>query len=496
MIDASQIGKRAWSYAGVLQQAGLSCVEYVEQLTMLLYLKMADQLTEEPYNQKPVVPPELGWKPLLKLDGAALEKQYSDSIEKLALKPGMLGVIFKGARCDIHNPALLKQLIVNLIDKEDWMSLPVDVKGTIYEELLQRSASESTKGAGQYFTTRAVIRAMVEVMQPTPQDRICDPAAGTGGFLFTAYNYVLDKYEKELNRDEKRAVRDELVEGMELSPKVGRMCAMNLSLHGIGGDKVVVHSGHDSLAAPWSKEYSMILANPPFGKSQSLLFVNEEGDTEKDDQVIVREDFWTSTSNKQLNFVQHMFSLLKINGRAAVVLPDNVLFEGGAGEKVRKNLLQKCNVHTLLRLPTGIWYANGVKANVLCFDKKEGRPEPWTDKLWVYDLRTNKHFTQKQSPITRKDFDEFVECYKPGAMHKRKATWSEENPDGRWRCYDSDELLKRDKLSLDLFWIKDKSLTDTDSLPAPDIIAAEIVDELEAALQQFAKISAQLKTAK
>jgi type I restriction enzyme M protein len=494
LIDASQIGKRAWSYAGVLQQAGLSCVEYVEQLTMLLFLKMADQLTDPPHSKLPIVPPELGWKPLLKLDGEALEKQYTESIEALALKPGMLGVIFKGARCDIHNPALLKQLIVNLIDKEDWLSLPVDVKGTIYEELLQRSASESTKGAGQYFTTRAVIRAMVEVMQPTPQDRICDPAAGTGGFLFNAYNYVLDKYVKDLNAEEKRSLRVDLVEGMELSPKVARMCAMNLYLHGIGSeDKVVIHSGHDSLAAPWSKEYTMILANPPFGKSQSLLFVNEAGDTEKDDQVIVREDFWTSTSNKQLNFVQHMFSLLKINGRAAVVLPDNVLFEGGAGEKIRRNLLQKCNVHTLLRLPTGIWYANGVKANVLFFDKKEGRPEPWTKKLWVYDLRTNKHFTQKQSPITRGDFDEFVACFQPGSEHKRAPTWSEENPDGRWRSYDYEELLRRDKLSLDLFWMKDKSLTDTDSLPAPDIIAAEIADDLEAALEQFTKIAARLR---
>src|SRR5436190_12517436 len=220
MIDASQIGKRAWSYAGVLQQAGLSCVEYVEQLTMLLFLKMADQLTEPPHSKPPIVPPELGWKALLKLDGAALEKQYSDSIEKLALKPGMLGVIFKGARCDIHNPALLKQLIVNLIDKEDWLSLPVDVKGTIYEELLQRSASESTKGAGQYFTTRAVIRTMVEVMQPTPLDRICDPAAGTGGFLFTAYNFVLSQFGRDLDADEKRTLREELVEAMELSPKV------------------------------------------------------------------------------------------------------------------------------------------------------------------------------------------------------------------------------------------------------------------------------------
>jgi type I restriction enzyme M protein len=187
-----------------------------------------------------------------------------------------------------------------------------------------------------------------------------------------------------------------------------------------------------------------------------------------------------------------MFSLLKINGRAAVVLPDNVLFEGGAGEKVRKNLLQKCNVHTLLRLPTGIWYANGVKANVLFFDKKEGRSEPWTDKLWVYDLRTNKHFTQKQSPITRRDFDEFVECYQADAMHKRKPTWSEETPEGRWRCYDYEEIQKRDKLSLDVFWIKDKSLTDTDSLPAPDIIAAEIADELETAFDLFTKIAKKL----
>lgn len=491
-MDTSQIGKRAWSYAGVLQDAGLSCFEYVEQLTLLLFLKMADQLTEPPHNKAPIVPVSLGWKALLPLDGAPLEDKYREILEKLALKSGMLGVIFKSARCEIHNPALLKQLIVNLLDKVDWLSLPVDVKGTIYEELLQRSAAESSKGAGQYFTPRPVIQTICEVMQPTPKDRICDPAAGTGGFLFNAYNYVLNKFEKDLNRDEKRALREELVEGMELSPKVGRMCAMNLYLHGIGGDKVVVHAGHDSLAAPWSRDYTMILANPPFGKKQSLLFVNEEGDTEKEDQVIVREDFWTSTSNKQLNFVQHFYSLLKINGRAAVVLPDNVLYEGGAGEKIRRHLLQQCNVHTLLRLPTGIWYSPGVKANVLFFDKKEGRPEPWTDKLWIYDLRTNMHFTLKQSPIQRSDFDEFVDCYKPGKIHQRKATWSDDNPDGRWRCYSYEELLKRDKLSLDLFWIKDRSLTDTDSLPAPEILAAEIADDLETALEQFTKIAARL----
>ena len=491
-MDASQIGKRAWSYAGVLQDAGLSCFEYVEQLTLLLFLKMADQLTESPYDRPPIVPVDLGWKALLPLDGAALEDRYRISLEKLGVTSGMLGVIFKGARCEIHNPALLKQLIVNLIDRVDWLSLPVDVKGTIYEELLSRSAQESSRGAGQYFTPRPVIQTMCEVMQPTPDDRICDPAAGTGGFLCNAYQYVLDRFGKFLDGEEKRALQQDLVEGMELSPKVGRMCAMNLYLHGIGGDKVVVHTGHDSLAAPWNGEFSMVLANPPFGKKQSLLFVNEEGDTEKEDQVIVREDFWTSTSNKQLNFVQHIYTLLKIDGRAAVVVPDNVLFEGGAGEKVRKNLLQKCRLHTLLRLPTGIWYSPGVKANVIFFEKKEGRAKAWTDKLWVYDLRTNLHFTLKQKPIQRSDFDEFVQCYKPGRLHERKPTWSEETPDGRWRSYDYGELLKRDKLSLDLFWLKDKSLTDTDSLPPPDVIATEIADDLEAALEQFTKIAASL----
>jgi type I restriction enzyme M protein len=492
MMDRAQIGKRAWAYAGVLQDAGVSAFEYVEQLTLLLFLKMADQQTEPPYNLAPIVPPELGWKILRPLTGVQLESKYREILEQLGLKEGMLGVIYKSARCEIHNPSLLNQLIVNLIDQVDWLSLPVDVKGTIYEELMQRSAAESARGAGQHFTPRPVIQTMCEVMRPTPNDTICDPAAGTGGFLCNAYQWVLDRFGADLDRDEKRALKEELVEGMELSPKVGRMCAMNLLLHGIGGDKIVLHSGKDSLASTWSKEYSMVLANPPFGQKRSLSFVNEEDEDEKDEQTVYREDFWTSTSNKQLNFVQHIYTLLKIDGRAAVVVPDNVLFEGGAGEKVRRNLLQKCRVHTLLRLPTGIWYSPGVKANVIFFDKKEGRAAAWTDTLWVYDLRTNMHFTLKQSPIKRSDFDEFVECYQPGQTHKRKPTRGETNPEGRWRSYSYDELLKRDKLSLDLFWIKDKSLTDTDSLPAPDILAQEIVDDLEAALAQFSKIAARL----
>ena len=337
---------------------------------------MADQLTQPPRGREPVVPPELGWQTLLDLDGVVLENRYRESLERLGMASGMLGVIFKGARCEIHNPALLKQLIVNLLDRVDWLSLPVDVKGTVYEELLARSAQESSRGAGQYFTPRPVVQTLCEVMQPAPGDRICDPAAGTGGFLCNAYQYVLDRYGPDLDRDEKRALQMDLVEGMELSTKVGRMCAMNVYLHGIGSDNTLVHTGHDSLAAPWGDEYSMVLANPPFGKKQSLLFVNEAGETEKEDQIVIREDFWTSTSNKQLNFVQHIYTLLRIDGRAAVVVPDNVLFEGGAGEKVRQNLLEKCRVHTLLRLPTGIWYSPGVMANVRFFYKKEGRADP------------------------------------------------------------------------------------------------------------------------
>lgn len=492
-LDALQIGKRAWNYAGVLRDAGLSCFEYVEQLTLLLFLKMDDQQSQPPYNRQPLVPAGLGWQNLLPLEGAALEDRYTEILETLSRKPGLLGTIFKGARCEIHRPSLLKQLIVELLDTVDWLSLPVDVKGTIYEELLQRSAQESARGAGQYFTPRPVIQTICEVMQPVPGDTICDPAAGTGGFLCNAYQYVLDRCDKELDRDQKRALQENLVEGMELSPKVGRMCAMNLALHGIGGEnEVLIHPGHDSLAAPWDRAYSMVLTNPPFGKKQSLLFVNEAGELEKGDRVVVREDFWTSTSNKQLNFVQHIYSLLKINGRCAVVVPDNVLFEGGAGEKVRRNLLAKCRVHTLLRLPTGIWYSTGVKANVLFFEKKEGHAQAWTDQLWVYDLRTNLHFTLKQSPIQRRDFDDFIACYRPADPQRRTPTWSEATPEGRWRCYTYDELLKRDKLNLDLFWLRDHSLTDPDSLPAPDVLAQEIVDDLEAALEQFSKIAARL----
>ena len=268
---------------------------------------------------------------------------------------------------------------------------------------------------------------------------------------------------------------------------------MNLYLHGINAGPCPIHSGVDSLASDPGERSSMVLTNPPFGKKSSISIVNEAGDLEKEDHAYERQDFWVTTKNKQLNFLQHVKTLLKINGRCAIVVPDNVLFEGGAGETVRKNLLKQFDVHTLLRLPTGIFYAQGVKANVLFFDAKPAQEAPWTQKLWVYDLRTNMHFTLKTNPLRRQDLDEFVKCYNPTNRHKRKATWSEDNPDGRWRCFDYDELIKRDKANLDIFWLKDKSLEDSEDLPHPDVLAQEIADDLQTALEQFQAIVGELR---
>ncbi|MEY4169683.1 MAG: hypothetical protein RLZ94_756, partial [Actinomycetota bacterium] len=228
--------------------------------------------------------------------------------------------------------------------------------------------------------------------------------------------------------------------------------------------------------------------NPPFGRKSSILVVADDGDTARESITYEREDFWATTTNKQLNFVQHVKSLLKIHGRAAVVVPDNVLFEGGAGETIRRKLLAECEVHTLLRLPTGIFYAQGVKANVLFFDRRPASPNPWTRKLWVYDLRTNQHFTLKTNPMKRADLDAFVALYQTGALHERRATWTEATPEGRWRAYDYDELVNRDKCSLDLFWLKDDSLLDAENLPEPDVIATEIAEDLRSALEQIEEI--------
>ena len=369
-----------------------------------------------------------------------------------------------------------------------------DVKGDIYEGLLAKSAQESPKGAGQYFTPRELITAIVDCVRPRPDDTVCDPACGTGGFLLAAHDHVVREHGSTLDPDQKRHLRTSFVQGWEIVPATARLCVMNLYLHGIGPDESPIRSGVDSLANDPGERFSMVLTNPPFGKKSSVRIVNEEGELETESDTYERQDFWTGTKNKQLNFLQHVKTLLRMHGTCAIVVPDNVLFEGGAGETVRRRLLQAFDVHTLLRLPTGIFYAQGVKANVLFFDAKPAREKPWTERLWVYDLRTNKHFTLKMKPLRRADLDDFVECYRPGEGHRRRETWSPENEGGRWRAFQYEELAKRDKLNLDLLWLKDSALEDSETLPQPEDLAAEIVEDLQAALEAFQAIVQDLET--
>jgi len=491
--DTQQIVSKAWNFAHVLRDDGLSYMAYTEQITFLLFLKMADEQTKPPYNRPPLVPPKYGWDSLLKREGDELEAHYRHVLEELGKQPGMLGEIFKKARPEMQNPATLRRLIVDLIDVERWSSMQADVKGDIYEGLLARSAAESPKGAGQYFTPRELIKGIVDCVQPTADDTVCDPAAGTGGFLLAAYDFVVRHQGSKLDPDQRKHLAARFVKGWELVPNTARLCIMNLFLHGIKADPCPIKSGVDSLRSDPGERFSVVMTNPPFGKKSTIAVVNEAGELEKDDDVYERQDFWTTTKNKQLNFLQHAKTLLKVNGRCAIVVPDNVLFEGGAGETVRRKLLTQCDVHTLLRLPTGIFYAQGVKANVLFFDARPAQEKPWTKTLWVYDLRTNMRFTLKESPLKRSDLDEFVGCYHPANRHRRKPTWGESNPDGRWRSFEYDELLKRDKVNLDIFWLKDQSLEDSDDLPDPDVLAQEIADDLQTALEQFSTVASKLK---
>jgi type I restriction enzyme M protein len=357
--DTQQIVNKAWNFAHVLRDDGLSYMAYTEQITFLLFLKMADEQTKPPYNKPPIVPAKFSWESLLKREGDELEAHYRHCLEELGKQPGMLGEIFKKARPEIQNPATLRRLIVDLIDVEKWSSMQADVKGDIYEGLLAKSAAESPKGAGQYFTPRELIKAIVDCVQPTADDVVCDPAAGTGGFLLAAYDYVARHQGKTLDKDQKRHLRTKFVKGWELVPNTARLCIMNLYLHGIDADPCPIKSGVDSLANDPGDRFSVVLTNPPFGKKGSIAIVNEVGELEKEDTSYERQDFWTTTKNKQLNFVQHVRTPLKVNGRCAIVVPDNVLFEGGAGETVRRNLLKQCDVHTLLRLPTGIFIRPG-----------------------------------------------------------------------------------------------------------------------------------------
>lgn len=474
---------KVWNYAHVLRDEGVSYGDYVGQISFLLFLKMDEERTEF-LGEPSLIPAEYQWSTIRSKTGQALDDHYKAALAAMSKRTDFVGTLFLKGESKINDPARLQRL-VSLIDGETWMGVNVDVKGAIYEGLLERNAGEVKSGAGQYFTPRPLIQAIVDVVDPEADQTVCDPACGTGGFLLAAYEHMKRKPAAQDKRASTR-LREHGFHGTDIVAEVVRMCAMNLYLHGVGGEESPVEQ-RDALLSDDGKRFDLVLANPPFGKRQSFRIVNTEGEIETERQDYVREDFTVTTGNKQLNFLQHIMTVLKPGGTAAVVLPDNVLFEGGAGETLRRRLLRDFNLHTLLRLPTGIFYKPGVKANVLFFDKVAGGEKIATEALWVYDFRTNQRFTLRERPLKLADLADFVSAYRPkGKRHEREEC-------ERFRRFTYEELAARDKLNLDIFWLKDDGHIDPDSLPPPDEVAAEIVENLELALEKFRSVAAALK---
>lgn len=436
------LSQKVWQLATVLAGQGIGFTDYITQLTYLLFLKMDDENTET-FGEESAIPEGFRWKDLLALDGLALIKQYEDTLNILQKEDNLIGTIYTKAQNKIDKPVYLKK-VITLIDEEKWLVMDGDVKGAIYESILEKNGQDKKSGAGQYFTPRSLIQAMVDVTRPKIGETVCDPACGTGGFLLAAYDYMKNQSQDKEKQD---FLRNEALSGVDNTALVVTLASMNLYLHGIGTNRSPIVC-RDSLEKAPENLVDVILANPPFGTRPA-------GSVE-----ISRDDFYVDTKNNQLNFLQHIMVSLKQGGRAAVVLPDNVLFEGNAGETVRKELLKNFNLHTILRLPTGIFYAQGVKANVLFFTK--GIP---TKEIWYFDYRTGVKHTLATNPMQRHHLDEFVECYCADDLSKRKETYNAEtNPNGRWRKFTLKEIMARDKTSLDISWIKQGDETEDMSL--------------------------------
>lgn len=478
-IESRRVVQRLWHFCNVLRDDGLSYPDYCEQLTYLLFLKMAQEQRDD--GAKTLIPEAYDWDSLLSKRGRSLANHYSAALVALGRRPGLLGTIFNGAKNKIKDPAKLRLLIVDLVNKERWTGLDIDVKGEAYEGLLEKNAQDAKSGAGQYFTPRALVRAVVSVIDPKPGETISDPACGTCGFLLAAHEHIL-KSHPEMTARERRRLRESSFLGTELVDAVARLGAMNLLLHGIGSptqtenQPIVVG---DSLRAKPTRRFDVIVTNPPFGKKSSITLAADMDDEDRQDLTVDRSDFWVETSNKQLNFVQHVYNLLKPGGRAALVVPDNVLFEGGAGEVIRRKLLETCRVHTLLRLPSGIFYAQGVKANVLFLDRRARTAATDERKLWIYDLRSRNRMTLKTRPLSTEDLDDFVKCYRggDGGMRTETRTPDDSSPN-RWRGFTYDELKSREKCSWDILWLRDDNL-----LPGKDLDPAKIGETMRATLQ-------------
>ena len=476
--SASTLVQKVWNFAHVLKDDGLAFMDYTEQITYLLFLKMAWEKREDGVIE---IPSRYTWDALKNInDNKKRLDRYHQGLRTLSEKPGLIGLIFTKPQSKINDPAKL-HLLIQMIDSENWSELDVDVKGTVYEGLLARNADDVRGGAGQYFTPRPVIRAIVEVMRPKPMMHISDPACGTGGFLLAAFDYLKTR---TTNAKEMAFLRNRALHGVDLVSNVARLCAMNLFLHGIGTDhKHPVVSISDSLESK-AEPVDMVLTNPPFGKKSSFTIIGQDGKKKTDKISYERPDFWATTSNKQLNFVQHVYSMLNGSGRAAVVVPDNVLFEGGAGEKIRRTLLQQCNVHTLLRLPTGIWYSPGVKANVIFFDKKPVSKTPATKEIWVYDLRSNQNFTLRQNPIDTENLTDFINCYRADDINLRKETAS-------FRRFSYSEIIARDKANLDITW-QQETINATQG-ETPQAILKKILKDLSEAMKEFADVEREIR---
>lgn len=462
--NTQSLTKKVWNLATTLAGQGIGFTDYITQLTYLLFLKMDDENVQT-FGEESAIPEGYRWGDLIDLDGLDLVKQYEDTLEELSGQDNLIGTIYTKAQNKIDKPVYLKK-VITLINEESWLVMDGDVKGAIYESILEKNGQDKKSGAGQYFTPRSLIQAMVDVACPQIGETVCDPACGTGGFLLAAYDYMKPQSSDKAKQD---FLRNNALHGYDNTALVVTLASMNLYLHGIGTDRSPIIC-QDSLEKTPSTLVDVILANPPFGTRPA-------GSVEID-----RQDFYVETKNNQLNFLQHMMVMLKNGGRAAVVLPDNVLFEGGAGETIRKELLKNFNLHTILRLPTGIFYAQGVKANVLFFTK--GTP---TKDIWFFDYRTGVKHTLATNPMLRHHLDEFVECYKADNINARTETYNAEtNPNGRWRKYDVDEVMKRDKTSLDISWIK---LNDDDN----DMSLAELMSNIQEKSDNISKAVAELQ---
>ncbi len=452
----NEIVAKLWNLCNVLRDDGITYQDYVTELTYILFLKMAKETGTEKR-----IPEEYRWDQLSGKDGIELKKFYATLLKELGENgSGKIQHIYSGASSKIDEPANLKKIITS-IDSLDWYSVKEEELGDLYEGLLEKNASEKKSGAGQYFTPRVLIDIMTELIAPQPGERCNDPACGTFGFMIAADRYVKNHTDElfELSEEEQDFQKYQAFTGAELVHETHRLALMNAMLHDIEGEIYLC----DTLSNQGKvlKNYDVVLTNPPFG-------------TKKGGERASRDDLTYMTSNKQLNFLQHIYRSLNTNGkaRAAVVLPDNVLFADNDGEKIRKDLMEKCNLHTILRLPTGIFYAQGVKTNVLFFNRGN-KDRGNTKEVWIYDLRSNMPSFGKTNPLTRSYFDEFVECYCAGHLQDRKETWSEENQEGRWRRFDyENDILTRDKTSLDITWIRSGGVIDDRSL-------AELLAEIE-----------------